>query len=228
MENMPRAEVWAAIHRERTALAEGLAELTPDQWAARSLCGQWTVEEVVAHLTAAASTGRWRWIRSMAGARFDPDLHNQRRMLEQRGAGPDETLARFRAVVTSTTAPSGHTPAWLGEVVVHGEDIRRPLGLPGTPELAAVTEVARFFAERDFTVAGRTIRKGLHLVATDGPFDIGAGPEVRGSTLALVMAMAGRTDYCDELTGPGVPTLRSRIADRRPRSGGGRAADALP
>lgn len=209
---MPRAEVWAAIHRERSALADELAELTQDQWAVRSLCGQWTVEEVVAHLTAAASTGRWRWIRSMVGARLDADLHNQRRMLEYRGAGPDETLDRFRAVVTRTTAPSGHTSAWLGEVVVHGQDIRRPLGLSGTPELTAVTEVARFFAERDFTVAGRTVSAGLHLVATDGPFDIGAGPEVRGSTLALVMAMAGRTDYCDELTGPGVPTLRSRSA----------------
>lgn len=209
---MPRADVWAAIHRERAALADELAALTPDQWAARSLCGQWTVEEVVAHLTAGASIGRWRWIRSMAGARFDADVHNQRRMLEYRGAGPDETLARFRAVVTSTTAPSGHTPAWLGEVVVHGQDIRRPLGLSGEPDLTAVTEVARFFAERDFTVAGRTVREGLHLVATDGPFEIGTGPEVRGNTLALVMALAGRTDYCADLTGPGVPALRSRSA----------------
>ncbi|WP_348537495.1 maleylpyruvate isomerase family mycothiol-dependent enzyme [Nocardia carnea] len=212
VQSMPRAEIWAAIHRERAALADELAELTPDQWASPSLCGQWTVEEVVAHLTAAASIGRWRWIRSMAGARFDGDLHNQRRMLEYRGSGPDETLARFRTVVTSTIAPSGHTPAWLGEVVVHGQDIRRPLGLSGTPALAAVTEVARFFAAHDFTVSGRTVRKGLHLIATDGPFEIGTGPEVRGSTLALVMAMAGRAEYSAELTGPGVPVLRSRIA----------------
>ncbi|MGI5220306.1 maleylpyruvate isomerase family mycothiol-dependent enzyme [Nocardia sp. CA-290969] len=207
-----RAEIWAAIHRERAALADELADLTPEQWAIRSLCGRWTVQEVVAHLTAAASIGRWRWIRSMAGARFDADLHNQRRMLEHRGTDPAETLARFRAVITSTTAPSGHTPAWLGEIVVHGQDIRRPLGLTGTPEIAAVTEVAQFFAAQDFTVAGRTVRKGLRLVATDGPFDIGTGPEVRGSTLALVMAMAGRDDYCAELTGAGVPTLRSRLA----------------
>lgn len=211
VQNMPRAEVWAAIHRERAVLAEELAELMPDQWAAASLCGRWTVQEVVAHLTAAASTGRWRWIRSMAGARFDPDRHNQRRMLEHRGSGPADTLARFRAVVTSTTAPSGHTLAWLGEVVVHGQDIRRPLGLSGVPELTTVTEVARFFAERDFTVAGRTVREGVHLVATDGPFEAGTGPEVRGSTLALVMTMAGRVDYCADLAGPGVTTVRSRI-----------------
>ncbi|MEU1982576.1 maleylpyruvate isomerase family mycothiol-dependent enzyme [Nocardia sp. NPDC019395] len=212
VETMPRADVWAAIHRERAALADELAGLTPDQWSTPSLCGQWTVEEVVAHLTAAASIGPVRWIRSMLGARFDADLHNQRRMLEHRGADPAETLARFRAVITSTTAPSGHTPAWLGEVVVHGQDIRRPLGLAATPAPTAVNEVARFFAARDFTVSGRTIREGLHLVATDGPFDIGAGPEVRGTTLALVMALAGRDDYCAELTGEGAATLRSRAA----------------
>lgn len=209
---MQRADIWAAIHRERAVLADELAALTASQWAARSLCGRWTVEEVLAHLTAAASTGRWRWIRSMAGARFDPDRHNQRRMLEYRGAGPAETLARFRAAVPSTTAPSGHTPAWLGEVVVHGMDIRRPLGLPGAPSIDAVTEVARFFARHDFTVAGRTVSAGLRLTATDGPFEAGSGPLVRGSTLALVMAMAGRAGYCDELTGPGVATLRERTA----------------
>lgn len=209
---MQRADIWAAIHRERAALADELTTLTAPQWAARSLCGRWTVEEVLAHLTAAASTGRWRWIRSMLAARFDADLHNQRRMREYRGADPAETLARFRAAVPSTAAPSGHTPAWLGEVVVHGMDIRRPLGLSGAPSLAAVTEVARFFVRHDFTVSGRTAAAGLRLTATDGPFGAGSGPEVRGSTLALVMAVAGRAEYCAELTGPGVATLRERTA----------------
>ncbi|MEU4313878.1 maleylpyruvate isomerase family mycothiol-dependent enzyme [Nocardia sp. NPDC024068] len=211
MPNTSSADLWATIHRERAALADDLATLTPAQWQTRSLCGEWSVEEVVAHLTAAASIGRMRWLRSMLGARFDADLHNRRRMAEYRGTGPDETLARFRAVVTSTTAPSGHTPAWLGEVIVHGQDIRRPLGLASTPELDAVTEVARFFAARDFTVSGRTVTAGLGLRATDGPFRAGSGPEVRGTTLALVMAMAGRLPYCADLTGAGLETLRGRI-----------------
>jgi uncharacterized protein (TIGR03083 family) len=92
VQTMPRADIWAAIHRERAALADELADLTPQQWSAPSLCGRWSVQEVVAHLTAAASTGRLRWIRSMLGARFDADLHNQRRMREHLGTGPAETL----------------------------------------------------------------------------------------------------------------------------------------
>ncbi|MEV4621056.1 maleylpyruvate isomerase family mycothiol-dependent enzyme [Asanoa sp. NPDC049573] len=207
---MPRDALWGAVHAERAALADDLAGLSDEQWAQRSLCGEWVVEDVVAHLTAAASTTRFGWLKSMAGARFDADLHNQRRLAEQRGATPAETLDRFRQIIPSTTAPTGHTAAWLGEVVVHGQDIRRPLGLPRTPAIEAVTEVARFFASRDFTVAGRTNAKGLRLEATDGPFATGDGPLVSGTTLALTMALAGRGVYCDELTGAGASTLRTR------------------
>lgn len=204
------SDLWSAVHAERAALAEDLAGLDEDRWAQQSLCGRWSVEEVVAHLTAAASLGRLGWIRSMLGARFDADRHNQRRLAEHRGATPAGTLRRFEAVVGSRTAPTGDTAAWLGEVVVHAQDIRRPLGLPRTPPVGTVTEVARFFASRDFAVASRSAAEGLHLVATDGPFETGSGPGVRGTTLALTLAMAGRAAYCDDLTGEGVPILRSR------------------
>ncbi|MFJ1459090.1 maleylpyruvate isomerase family mycothiol-dependent enzyme [Nocardia sp. N2S4-5] len=199
-------------HAERAALADDLADLDDRQWAQPSLCGEWVVEEVVAHLTAAASVGRLRWLVSVLGARFDFDLHNSRRLAEHRGATPAETLERFRAVVTSTAAASSHTTAWLGEVVVHAQDIRRPLGLPRTPTVAAATAVARFYASRNFTVSSRSAIEGLRLEATDGPFAAGSGPSVHGTTIALTMAMAGRLAYCDDLTGPGVPTLRARCA----------------
>ncbi|WP_029924718.1 maleylpyruvate isomerase family mycothiol-dependent enzyme [Nocardia otitidiscaviarum] len=205
-----RDELWAMAHAERAALADDLAGLEDTQWTERSLCGDWTVEEVVAHLTAAASNGRFRWLRSVVGVRFDFDEHNARRLAEHRGATPAQTLERFRAVVTSTTAASGHTAAWLGEVVVHAQDIRRPLGLSREPAVDAATEVARFYAGRDFTVTSRSAIKGLRLEATDGPFATGTGPLVSGTTLALTMAMTGRSGYCDDLTGPGVPTLRAR------------------
>ncbi|MFI7583415.1 maleylpyruvate isomerase family mycothiol-dependent enzyme [Kocuria sp. M1N1S27] len=210
MEPSSAKTLWAMIHAERARLAEDLADLDDARWAEQSLCGQWVVEDVVAHLTAVASIGRLRWLRSVLGARFDFDLHNQRRLEEHRGATPAETLQRFRAVVGNSTGPSKHTAAWLGEVVVHAQDIRRPLGLPRTPSVGVVTEVARFFAGRDFAVPSRSTAEGLHLVATDGPFESGSGLRVTGTTLALTMAMAGRRACCDDLTGEGVATLRSR------------------
>ncbi len=203
--------LWALVQAERAALAEDLADLSAEQWRHATLCGEWDVEQVVAHLTAAASLSQSQWLRSMLAARFRPDVHNQRRLAEHRGRTPAETLDRFRAVITSTTAPSSHTPAYLGEVVVHAQDIRQPLGLARTPGVDALTPVADFFARRDFTVPSRTRVAGLQLRADDGPLATGTGPLVSGSTLALVMSMAGRTPYVAELDGPGAPTLRSRL-----------------
>ena len=212
MERGIRDPLWSAAHAERAALADDLAGLDDAQWAHPSLCGRWDVEEVVAHLTAAASIGPVRWFASALGARFDFDLHNQRRLSEHRGATPAETLERFRGVITSTKAPMGPTAAWLGEVIVHAQDIRRPLRLRRTPAVDVVTAVADFYARRDFAVRSRSAIDGLRLEATDGSFATGAGPLVRGTTLALTMAMAGRRDYCDDLTGPGVAELRARCS----------------
>jgi uncharacterized protein (TIGR03083 family) len=200
------------VHAERAALAEDLETLDEAQWTRQSLCGRWDVEEVVAHLIAAASLGRLRWLKSVLGARFDFDLHNQRRLAEHRGPNPGETLAGFRRVVASTTAPSGHTAAFLGEVIVHSQDIRRPLGIERTPPIDTVTPVAEFYAARDFAVPSRRAIKGLRLEATDGAFATGTGPLVSGTTLALTMAMAGRSAFCDDLAGDGVALLRSRCA----------------
>jgi hypothetical protein len=132
-------------------------------------------------------------------------------MIEHRGLTPAETLDRFRAIIGNTTAPSAHTPAYLGEVIVHAQDIRQPLGLPQAPDIDALTPVAEFFARRNFAVKSRTMVAGLQVRADDGPFAAGTGPMITGSTLALVMSMAGRTPYIDQLDGPGLPTLRARV-----------------
>lgn len=203
--------LWALMRTERTALAEDLSTLTPEQWRHSTLCGRWSVQDVVAHLIAAASMNQVRWLRSMIGARFRVDVHNQRRVAEYRGRTPEETLERFRRIIPSTTSPSGHVPAYLGEVVVHSQDIRQPLGLSRMPGAEALIPVAEFFASRDFAVNSHRLVKGLSLRATDGPFVVGAGPMVSGSLLALVMTMAGRAVYLGELEGPGVPILRARL-----------------
>ncbi|MDM8083769.1 maleylpyruvate isomerase family mycothiol-dependent enzyme [Cellulomonas cellasea] len=203
--------LWTLARAERATLAEDLSGLSAEQWRRPTLCGRWDVEEVVAHLIAAASMSQRQWLRSMLGARFRADVHNQRRMADHRGSTPAQTLDRFRGVIGSTIAPSSHTPAYLGEVVVHAQDIRQPLGIPRTPSVDAQTPVADFFARRDFAVASRTHVTGLTLRADDGPFTAGAGPMVTGPTLALVMSMAGRAAYLDELDGPGVPMLRRRL-----------------
>ncbi|WP_031178754.1 maleylpyruvate isomerase family mycothiol-dependent enzyme [Streptomyces sp. NRRL B-3253] len=202
--------VWASIHAERAALAADLAGLTEEQWATPSLCSGLTVREVLAHLTASASLNAVRWMAGVIRCRFDFDRQVAVRLAEHLGTTPAETLERFRSVVASTTKPPLPVVAMLGETLVHGEDIRRPLGLRRDHPVEAVTRVAAYYQGSDQVVVARSRVAGLRLVADDGPFTSGTGPLVSGPTLALVMAMTGRTACCDDLDGEGVELLRSR------------------
>jgi uncharacterized protein (TIGR03083 family) len=202
--------IWPLVHAERAALAADLADLTGEQWATPSLCDQFTVREVLAHLTAAASLNPVRWMAGVIRCRFDFDKMNAMRLAEQLGATPAETLARFRGVVTSTIKAPVPTVAVLGEAIVHAEDIRRPLGIRHDYPLTALTQLASYYQGSDMVVPSKKRITGLRLQASDGPFATGSGPLVNGSTLALIMAMAGRGTYCDELDGDGVATLRAR------------------
>ena len=202
---------WQAVAQERAALVADLEWLGVGAWRTPSLCEGLSVEEVVAHLTAGASSGQIRWLTGLARCRFDVDRMVHMRLREQLGSSPDETLARFRSVVASRTAPTrGHVDGWLGEVVVHGEDVR-PLGIGHALDEAALERVARFYAARDFTVPSKRRTAGLRLEASDGPFAAGEGPIVRGRTVDLVLAMAGRPVALERLDGPGVPLFAARV-----------------
>ncbi len=96
----------------------------------------------------------------------------------------------------------------LGEIVVHGEDIRRPLGIRGSIAPDAVTAGLDMYKSASFAVGGRKRIGGLRLLATDSGWSHGDGPEVCGPGLSLVVAMTGRSDSADELTGDGAATLR--------------------
>ncbi|MEU5261554.1 maleylpyruvate isomerase family mycothiol-dependent enzyme [Amycolatopsis sp. NPDC021455] len=205
---------WSLIHAERAALAGDLAGLTDRQWATPSLCAGLTVREVLAHLTAGASLGPARWMAGVIRCRFDFDRQVAMRLAEQLGATPAGTLARFRRVSTGTTKPPLPAVAMLGEAIVHGEDIRRPLGLHRDYPITTLTRVAGYYHGSDLVVLAKGRVRGLRLAATDGPFGAGSGPLVSGTTLALIMAMTGRTLYCDELDGDGAAILRDHGTSR--------------
>ncbi|GAA2425550.1 maleylpyruvate isomerase family mycothiol-dependent enzyme [Streptomyces coeruleofuscus] len=201
---------WPLIHAERTALAADLADLTDEQWATSSLCTEFTVREVLAHLTAGASLNSLRWLAGVLRCRFDFDKQVAMRLAEQLGATPAETLERFRRAALNTIKPPLPAVAILGETIVHGEDIRRPLGISREYPIEVVTLVAEYYRGSDLVVVAKGRIDGLTLAADDGPFTTGSGPLVSGTTLALVMAMTGRSTYCDDLEGDGVELLRGR------------------
>jgi uncharacterized protein (TIGR03083 family) len=208
-EEMGEPELWELVHAERAALAEDLAGLTHAQWNVGSLCTEFTVREVVAHLTSGASLGPARWMAGVIRCRFDFDAQNAYRLAQQLGTDDGETLERFRRSVTSTTKPPVPVVSVLGEVIVHGEDIRRPLMIQHDYPIATLTAVAEYFHRSNMTVPSKRRTRGLRLSATDGPFSAGAPDDalVSGSTLALIMAMAGRSAYGAELSGEGAGAI---------------------
>jgi uncharacterized protein (TIGR03083 family) len=210
-------DTWPLIHAERAALAADLAGLDDPRWSTPSLCAGLTVREVLAHLTAGASLNTVRWLAGVIRCRFDFDKQVAMRLAEHMGSSPAETLAGFERIVTSTTAPRLPKPALLGEVIVHGEDIRRPLGITRAHPIEVVTRTAEYYQGSDQVVLAKGRISGLRLVATDGPFATGEGPLVSGTTVALIMAMTGREAFCDDLTGDGVATLRARCGTDRSR-----------
>lgn len=202
--------LWPQIHAERAALADDLAHLSDTRWSTPSLCAGLSVREVLAHLTAGASLTPARWMAGVLRCRFDFDRQVAMRLAEHLGDSPADTAARFRRVVTSTTKPPLPVVAMLGETVVHGEDIRRPLGIRREYPVGTLTAVARYYLGSDLVVLAKGRVRGLRLEATDSDFSGGSGPLVSGPTLALIMAMTGRSRFLDDLDGDGVEILRGR------------------
>lgn len=208
-------DVWSLVHHERAALATDLVGMTDARWATTSLCSEFTVREVLAHITSGAILSFPRWSAGVIRCRFDFDKQVAMRLAEQLGATTAETLERFRACITRSTTPLGRRGSPIGtlaETLVHAEDIRRPLGIHRDHPVDVLTQVAEHYRGTDMVVLARGRIGGLHLVATDGPFTAGTGALVTGPTLALIMAMTGRAGFCDDLTGDGVPTLRDRCS----------------
>src|SRR4029077_11292656 len=126
---MAKVDVWPAIHAEREALAADLAGLGDERWTTPSLCAGWTVRDVLAHMTATAKIGPAQFFGKLIGSGFSFERLQEKDIAVEKGAAPSETLARFKAVARSSTHPPGPAATWLGEVLVHSEDIRRPLGI---------------------------------------------------------------------------------------------------
>ena len=207
---MAEGSVWPVVHAERRALAADLGTLTDGQWDTPSLCREWTVRDVVAHLTATAKIGGARFLPKLAASGFSLGRMQAKDIAVERGESPKDALARFEAQVTSTLHPPGPMATWLGEIVIHGEDIRRPLGMGHAHATEAVVRVAEFYKGSNLVIGAKRRIRGLTLLATDADWSYGQGPEVTGPVLSLLLAMTGRVQALDELSGEGVAVLRAR------------------
>src|SRR3990170_788000 len=182
-------DIWPMVHAERAALIADLEHVDDAQWEQPSLCDGWTVYDVVAHMVDTARTTRRSFVVDMVRMRFDFDRQNALGLVRGRGATPLQTLEGLREVASLTSTPPAPIVTRLVEEVLHGEDIRRPLGLTRSYPQDAVVRCLRYLARTAATFGGARERiAGVRLTATDVDLSIGDGPDVRGTALALLLA----------------------------------------
>ncbi|MCQ1950057.1 maleylpyruvate isomerase family mycothiol-dependent enzyme [Arthrobacter sp. zg-Y859] len=187
------AAVWEAVHAERRRLAADLSPLRAEQWEVPSLCPGWSVHDVLAHLVDTARTGRVGFVRGMLGARLNFDRLNQYGVLREKRQDPQGTLRALREVSELTRTPPVNPATRLVEAIVHGEDIRRPLGLVGSyPEPAVVQALAYQVRTPVAFGGGRERAAGLRLVDRRTGTAWGAGTEIEADALDLLLTVSGR------------------------------------
>jgi len=207
---MANPSPWPLIHAEREALAADLATLDDAGWATPSLCQGWSVLDVLGHMTATAKMTPPKFFGKLAASGFRFEAMSAKDRTRETAGGGAACLAEFRRLGPATSHPPGPVEAMLGESVLHGEDIRRPLGIKRQYPTAAVVRVADFFKGSNLLIGSKTRIAGLTLRATDTEWSTGTGPEVTGPVLSLALAMTGRGAALDDLDGDGLEALRAR------------------
>jgi uncharacterized protein (TIGR03083 family) len=214
---MDREQVWQAIAAERAAIADLLEARPPADWDRQSLCTEWRVRDVVAHLIVAAELSPLPAAIELvrAGGSFHRMVRDSARRRADRQIGV--LLADLRAVSGARRVPPGTGPEnLLMDVLVHGQDIAVPLGLDRPMPLAAARAAADRLWVVGFPFHARRRFGGYRLAATDTDWTRGDGPAVEGPIDALLLLLAGRTAALPRLTGDGAADLTARLSASGP------------
>lgn len=202
-------EYWTGVRTMRLRVADLLESLGPAEWDAPSLCEGWRVRDVAGHLSLVPTITTWELVAAAPRARFD--LNRVNTLLARRyGSLPAQTIVRRlrEHAGARTTARVLNTRDSLFDVIVHSQDIAVPLGR----DVPVPVELTRRGLDRVWAMGwpfrARRRLDGLTLRATDTAWSVGAGPEVEGPALALLLLMTGRTETVRaSLGGSGVAVL---------------------
>lgn len=206
---------WAVVDALRAEVADLLDELSAEQRRRPSLCDAWTVRDVGAHLSLAALAPR-RMVASTAlrsGLRFDAMIR-EGTLAWSRTLSDPEVSANLRALVGNRRlAPTTRWRDPLIDVLVHSQDVARPLGATMTTHPEAAVTAADWAWDRTFGFPFMARRRllGLRLVATDAEWIRGSGDEVRGPVTSLLLLSTGRRTAYAELSGPGAERARTLV-----------------
>lgn len=179
------------IEQERHRLADLADEWSPEQWDVSSLAEGWRVREVVAHLTMPFSVSVPRMVIGVVRHLGSFDRFADRWARDATASSsPGELTATLRANASARFTPPGMGPEVpLTDVVVHGLDIRIPLGLATTDIDPAARAIALGFLT---TRLGKSIGvpadafDARRFEATDLDWSHGTGPTERATSTEIL------------------------------------------
>jgi uncharacterized protein (TIGR03083 family) len=185
--------------------------LKPDQLDTPSLCGGWSVRDVIGHMIGTGHTSPLNFFGSLIAAGFNFDRFANKKLRQWNTGSPAELAEKMRATTTSTKSPPGPAMAWLGEAIVHAEDIRRPLGDKHVYAADHIVPVADFYKGSNLLIGAKKRIAGFTVRANDVDWSTGTGPEVVGPAAAIVSAMTGRKAALADLKGDGLDQFAARF-----------------
>jgi uncharacterized protein (TIGR03083 family) len=198
LDGAPQA-VGVAMLRQRRRFAAALSSLSPAQWVTPSRCEGWTVQDVVAHLTAVDQFWALSISSGLAGTPtrilvgFDPKATPAAMVDAVRGTSTADTLAAYLetnealcAMVEAlddegwsmiAEAPVGHVTISaaahhaLWDSWVHERDVLEPLGMTQDEEADEIVASLRYAAALGpaFALRSPTRRSGVLALDVDRP-----------------------------------------------------------
>jgi uncharacterized protein (TIGR03083 family) len=205
-------EIFAACAEHRRAFADLIETLDEAQLATSSLCGEWDVRTVAAHLTVPLLVSTPKFARAALRHRGNFDRTNAALAKQMATTPIARVAANLRTNAESRyTPPIGGPRAPLSDLLIHGGDVRIPLGLPFAPPVDAVETALDFLTGVAIGFVPRGRLRNVRIAPTDSGRRWGAGAEITGRAADLMMAVSGRTVALDALSGPGRDVLAARI-----------------
>jgi uncharacterized protein (TIGR03083 family) len=200
------------IAQERRSLADTLSGLDTRQWTSASLCRGWTVHDVAAHVLMPLVTSLPRLLVTMARSGFNFDRADVKLTAAVARRSNDEIVLGIRSKAEHRFTPPGMgLEAPLTDAIVHGQDIRRPLGIHHAFDPEHLQRSLTFVGGKSQGFVPKGLLDGIRFEATDFDWVHGDGAVARGKGEAVLLAMTGRRVALADLEGPGVDTLRGRL-----------------
>lgn len=187
--------VMSLVAGEFASLADDLETCEEAAWDAPSLCSQWSVREVVAHMTMAARYTDEAFGAKLAEHNFDFTELSMEVARVDGQRDPSQLLADLRSdSMANWTPPGGGPHGALNHAVVHGLDATSALGVKRSASSDALRVVLNDLTEGGVHNAFGITIDGLRFEATDQAwtFGDGDGNTIAGSASDLVLRLTGR------------------------------------